>query len=236
MTTKMPKIWAIVPAAGKGKRFSEVKPKQFFEINGQLVAEHSLSRLLAIAKIEAIVVPSESHCASWSQVPSIKHPKVEQVEGGEQRAHSVLNGINFLSKLAADDDWVLVHDMARPCITAEDINQLITAVKNHPVGGILAARVDETLKKVDSDNHIKSTVDRAEHRLAQTPQMFRYSLLKNSICACLDRDIIPTDESFAIEAGGNKVLIVEGRADNLKITRQEDLYIASAIIKSQEVK
>jgi 2-C-methyl-D-erythritol 4-phosphate cytidylyltransferase len=129
---------------------------------------------------------------------------------------------------------VLVHDIARPCITAEDINQLISAVTDHPVGGILVAKVDETLKKVASNNHISATVDRAQHRLAQTPQIFRYGLLKQAICDCLEQSIIPTDEAFAIESAGYNVLAVEGRRDNLKITREEDLAIAAAIMTSQE--
>ena len=234
MTTNTPKIWAIVPAAGQGKRFSEAKPKQFFQLNGQLVAEHSLSRLLAVPQLEQIIVPSDIDCSWWSQVPCISQTKIKQVIGGEQRANSVLNGLLALDQVASDNDWVLVHDIARPCITAEDINQLISAVKDHPVGGILVATVDETLKKVAKDNHITATVDRTEHRLAQTPQMFRYGLLKQTICACLEQNIMPTDEAFAIESAGHKVLAVEGRRDNLKITREEDLAIAAAIMTSQE--
>ena len=107
-------------------------------------------------------------------------------------------------------------------------------VKDHSVGGILVARVDETLKKVDLDNHVSSTVDRTQHRLAQTPQMFRYSLLRDAIRACLEENIIPTDEASAIENAGHKVLSVDGRRDNIKITRQEDLAIASAIMRTQE--
>jgi len=236
MMTNTAKIWAIVPAAGQGQRFSDTKPKQFFKLNGQLVAEHSLSRLLAVPKIEQIIVPCDMDCSWWSNVISIGQAKIKQVSGGEQRAHSVLNGLLSISKMASDDDWILVHDIARPCITIEDINQLITAVEGHSVGGILVARVDETLKKVASDNHIAATVDRAEHRLAQTPQIFRYGLLKDAINACLDKNIIPTDEAFAIESAGHRVLCVEGRRDNLKITRREDLPIASAIMVSQEAK
>jgi 2-C-methyl-D-erythritol 4-phosphate cytidylyltransferase len=236
MTTNTAKIWAIVPAAGQGQRFSEAKPKQFFELNGQLIAEHSLSRLLAVSQIEKIIVPCDTECNWWSKVVSIDHAKIKQVSGGEQRVHSVLNGLLSISSLASDDDWILVHDIARPCIAIEDINQLITAVEGHSVGGILVARVDETLKKVASDNHIATTLDRADYRLAQTPQIFRYGLLKDAINACLDKNIIPTDEAFAIESAGHRVLCVEGRRDNLKITRREDLPIASAIIKSQEAK
>lgn len=234
MTTNTSKIWAIVPAAGQGKRFSQAKPKQFFELNGQLVAEHSLSRLLAVPHIEQIIVPSDIDCSLWSQVPCLSHAKIKQVNGGEHRANSVLNGLSSISSLAAENDWVLVHDIARPCITAKDINKLISAVTDHPVGGILVAKVDETLKKVAADNHITATIDRAEHRLAQTPQMFRYGLLKQTICACLQQNIIPTDEAFAIESAGYKVLTVEGRRDNLKITREEDLAITAAIMIGQE--
>jgi len=236
MTTNTAKIWAIVPAAGQGQRFSSAKPKQFFELNGHPIAEHSLSRLLAVTKIQQIIVPSEISSTLWSQVPSINHNKIKQVSGGEQRVHSVLNGLLSIKSSASDNDWVLVHDIARPCITIEDINKLIVAIEEHSVGGILVARVDETLKKVASDNHIAVTVDRAEHRLAQTPQIFRYGVLKNAINSCLDKNIMPTDEAFAIESAGHKVLSVEGRRDNIKITRQEDLPIASAILKCQEAK
>ena len=234
MTTNTAKIWAIVPAAGQGQRFSSAKPKQFFELNGQPIAEHSLSRLIAVSKIQQIIVPSDISSTLWSQVPSISHNKVKQVSGGEQRAHSVLNGLLSIKSSASDNDWILVHDIARPCITTEDINQLIAAIEDHSVGGILAARVDETLKKVASDNHISATVDRTEYRLAQTPQIFRYGLLKDAINSCLKKNIIPTDEAFAIESAGHKVLYVEGRRDNIKITRQEDLPVAAAILKSQE--
>jgi 2-C-methyl-D-erythritol 4-phosphate cytidylyltransferase len=234
MTKSIAKIWAIVPAAGQGQRFSDVQPKQFFELNGQLIAEHSLSRLLAVPQIEKIIVPSDIEAVLWSQIPSINHSKIRQIQGGEQRAHSVLNGLLAIDQEASDNDWVLVHDIARPCITTDDINKLILLVKDHSVGGILVARVDETLKKVDLDNHVSSTVDRTQHRLAQTPQMFRYSLLKEAISACLEENIIPTDEASAIENAGHKVLSVEGRRDNIKITRQEDLAIASAIMRTQE--
>jgi 2-C-methyl-D-erythritol 4-phosphate cytidylyltransferase len=234
MTKSIPKIWAILPAAGAGKRFSAQKPKQFFELNGQLVAEHSLRRLSAIPQIETIIIPCDIDCTLWSKVPSISQLHVKQVKGGEQRAHSVLNGLLSLDQVASDDDWVLVHDIARPCITSEDINKLIDAVENHPAGGILTASVNETLKKVSSDQQIEATVDRAQYRMAQTPQIFKFSLLKAAIENCLKAGVMPTDEASAIEHSGLPVLAVEGRQDNIKITRQEDLAVASAILNSQE--
>jgi 2-C-methyl-D-erythritol 4-phosphate cytidylyltransferase len=148
--------------------------------------------------------------------------------------HSVLNGLLSLDQVASDDDWVLVHDIARPCITSEDINKLIDAVENHPAGGILTASVNETLKKVSSDQQIEATVDRAQYRMAQTPQIFKFSLLKAAIENCLKAGVMPTDEASAIEHSGLPVLAVEGRQDNIKITRQEDLAVASAILNSQE--
>jgi 2-C-methyl-D-erythritol 4-phosphate cytidylyltransferase len=234
MTKSIPKIWAILPAAGAGKRFSTQKPKQFFELNGQLVAEHSLRRLRAVQQIETIIIPCDIDCTLWSQVPSIQQSNVKQVKGGEQRSHSVLNGLVSLDQVASDNDWVLVHDIARPCITPADINKLIDAVENHPAGGILTARVNETLKKVSSDQQIEATVDRAQYLMAQTPQIFKFSLLKTAIENCLKAGVMPTDEAFAIEHSGLPVLAVEGRQDNIKITRQEDLAIASAILNSQE--
>jgi 2-C-methyl-D-erythritol 4-phosphate cytidylyltransferase len=234
MTKSMPKIWAILPAAGAGKRFSTQKPKQFFELNGQLVAEHSLRRLRAVSEIETIIIPCDIDAIWWSQVPSIQQSNVKQVKGGEQRAHSVLNGLLSLDQMALDNDWVLVHDIARPCINSTDINKLIDAVENHTVGGILTASVNETLKKVSSDQQIEATVNRAQYRTAQTPQIFKFSLLKAAIESCLQAGITPTDEAFAIEYAGLPVLAVEGRQDNIKITHQEDLAIASAILNSQE--
>lgn len=234
MTKSLPKIWAILPAAGAGKRFSTKKPKQFFELNGLPVAEHCLQRLLSIESFHSIIIPCDMSASEWAQVRSVQNPKVQLVTGGDQRANSVLNGLQAIASHADDTDWVLVHDIARPCITSADINKLIDAVENHAAGGILTASVNETLKKVSSDQHIEATVDRAQYRLAQTPQIFKFSLLKAAIENCLQAGITPTDEAFAVEYAGLPVLVVEGRQDNIKITRQEDLAIASAILNSQE--
>jgi len=127
-----------------------------------------------------------------------------------------------------------VHDMARPCVTPANIAKLISELEGHSVGGILAAPINDTLKIVGADRRILSTVNRAEYRAAQTPQMFRFGLLKSSIQAMLDQQKLPTDEASAIEFGGLTAQVVEGRQDNIKITRREDLAIAEAIMKNQE--
>jgi 2-C-methyl-D-erythritol 4-phosphate cytidylyltransferase len=234
MTDSQSKYWAIVPAAGVGQRFAADIPKQFHHLNGTLVAQHTLNRLLSLPLINAIIAPCDVGSGYWSKVPATSDRRVRLVAGGAQRAHSVLNGLVALEELATENDWVLVHDMARPCTTAVNISKLITEVGDHPVGGILAAPINDTLKIIDADKSIVSTVNRAQYRAAQTPQMFRFGLLKSSIEAMLDEQKFPTDEASAIEYAGLSAVVVEGRQDNIKITRREDLAIAEAIMKNQE--
>ena len=226
--------WAIVPAAGIGKRFSADIPKQFHQLQGELVAQHTLQRLLDVRLINRIIAPCDSASGYWVRVDATKNPRVQLVEGGETRAHSVLSGLNALQDLAKPNDWILVHDMARPCVTSSDICKLIDALRSHPVGGLLATTVNETLKIVTSDQNVEKTVNREHYRVAQTPQMFRYKILYDAISRMLDNQEIPTDESTAIENTGRKVCVVEGRQDNIKITRREDLMIAEAILLNQE--
>ena len=234
MTDSQSKYWGIVPAAGLGQRFAADIPKQFHHLNGTLVAQHTLSRLLSLPLINAIIAPCDVGSGYWSKVPATAEWRVRLVAGGAQRAHSVLNGLVALEELAAENDWVLVHDMARPCTTAGNISKLIDEVGDHPVGGILAAPINDTLKIIDADKSIVSTVNRAQYRAAQTPQMFRFGLLKSSIKAMLKEQKFPTDEASAIEYAGLSAMVVEGRQDNIKITRREDLAIAEAIMKNQE--
>jgi 2-C-methyl-D-erythritol 4-phosphate cytidylyltransferase len=235
MTDHKLNYWAIVPAAGVGQRFAADIPKQFHHLNGTLVAQHTLSRLLSNNAIAGLVAPCDISSGYWSKVPAANDRRVKLITGGKLRAESVLNGLIALQELAAEDDWVLVHDMARPCITPESIGKLIAEVGDHPVGGILAAPINDTLKIVDSDKSIVNTVNRAQYRAAQTPQMFRFGLLMAAIKSMLDEQKIPTDEASAIEYVGLSAIVVEGRQDNIKITRREDLTIAEAIMKNQEM-
>ena len=132
--------WAIVPAAGVGRRFSADIPKQFHQLHGELVAQHTLSRLLSITKIKRIVAPCDPSSGYWSRVKATSNSRVQLILGGETRARSVLNGLVAIQQDANPDDWVLVHDMVRPCVTCMDINKLIDNVEEHPVGGFLAHR------------------------------------------------------------------------------------------------
>jgi len=226
--------WAIVPAAGSGQRFGAELAKQFHSIGDKLVADHTLGRLLTISKLQKILVPCNPGAESWAQVSALKDQRVELLAGGTERVHSVLNGLRALANIAGSDDWVLVHDMARPCVTSADINKLIEQLDGHAVGGILATPISDTLKKVTADNTITETLDRSDYRGAQTPQMFRYGLLVRALETMLEKQQVPTDEASAIEYIGEQAMIVEGRRDNIKITHREDLVIAQAIMGYQE--
>ena len=141
--------------------------------------------------------------------------------------------------MAESDDWVLVHDMARPCITSADIKKLIDQLQEHPVGGILAVPVSDTLKKIQPEDAeqmaaIEKTQDRSDFFAAQTPQMFRYGLLVRALETMLEEQQLPTDEASAIEYIGEQAIIIEGRSDNIKITHPQDLVIAQAIMGYQE--
>ena len=238
------RYWAIVPAAGSGKRFGSELPKQFQRLGDKLVAEHSLSRLLAIQSIEKIIVPCDLAASQWSDIAAASDARVERVTGGAERVHSVLQGLHAIRNRADDNDWVLVHDMARPCITSADINRLVDQLRDNDVGGILAAPVSDTLKRVaakrmaanneSKSELIESTVDRSLFRAAQTPQMFRYGILLQALQTMLADGQTPTDEASAVEYLGRPVAIVQGRRDNIKITHREDLVIAAAIMRYQE--
>lgn len=234
-----PRYWAIVPAAGTGQRFGSQLAKQFQTIGDRMVADHSLGRLLAIPRIKKILVPCDTSHDHWIQVQSIGDQRIELIDGGIERVHSVLNGLRALADIARSNDWVLVHDMARPCITSADINRLIDQLADHSVGGILATPVSDTLKKIQSTDAsqtvaIKQTLDRRDCFAAQTPQMFRYGLLLRALEVMLKEQQLPTDEASAIEYIGEQAVIVEGRSDNIKITHPQDLIIAQAIMDYQE--
>ena len=226
--------WAIVPAAGTGKRFGAELAKQFQPIGDKLVAEHTLSRLLSVPQLQKVLVPCDTSAEPWAQISAAADQRVVLLAGGTERVYSVLIGLRALQGIAASDDWILVHDMARPCVTRGDINKLIEQLADHPVGGILATPINDTLKKVAPDSAIEKTLDRSQYCGAQTPQMFRYGPLLSALETMLAEQHMPTDEASAIEYTGEQALIIEGRRDNIKITHREDLIIAEAIMGYQE--
>ena len=225
-------FWAVVPAAGVGKRMNADRPKQYLELAGKTVIEHTLLRLLSAEVFTAVAVAISEEDPYWPDLDVSAHKKIITAAGGKERADSVLSALKAIRTVASDDDWVLVHDAARPCITTIDIHHLIDSLKTDEIGGILALSSHDTLKSVQGDNIIIGTLDRSHIWRALTPQMFRYGLLKNALEVAEGNAAI-TDEASALELQGMQPKIVEGRPDNIKITRPEDLALAQFYMEHQ---
>jgi 2-C-methyl-D-erythritol 4-phosphate cytidylyltransferase len=208
------------------------RPKQYLELAGKTVIEHTLLRLLSAEVFTAVVVAISEEDPYWPDLDVSVHKKIITAAGGKERADSVLSALKAIRTVASDDDWVLVHDAARPCITKIDIHHLIDSLKTDEIGGILALSSYDTLKSVQGDNIIVGTLDRSHIWRALTPQMFRYRLLKNALEADEGNAAI-TDEASALELQGMQPKIVEGRPDNIKITRPEDLALAQFYMEHQ---
>ncbi len=216
---------AVVPAAGSGRRFGGELPKQYLMLHGRTVLEHTLQLLLSIPRIERVVLVVAADDARWRALPICADARVTVTTGGAERCHSVLNG---LSPLQADaPDWVLVHDVARPCCPRIDIEQLIDQLAGHPVGGLLAAPVSDTLKRAGAGEQVVETVDRASLWAALTPQLFRFELLHGALSDALAGQRLVTDEAQAIELAGLAPQLIKGSRRNIKITRREDLALAA---------
>lgn len=221
----------MVPAAGVGKRMNADRPKQYLELAGKTVIEHTLLRLLSANVFTAVAVAISKEDPYWPELDVSGHEQVITADGGKERADSVLSALKSIRDLASDEDWVLVHDAARPCITATDINLLIDTLRADEVGGILALSSHDTLKDVQGKN-IVGTLDRSYIWRALTPQMFKYGSLKNALEIAEGNPAI-TDEASALELQGLQPKIVEGRPDNIKITRPEDLALAQFYMEHQ---
>jgi len=220
-------FWAVVPAAGVGRRMGTDIPKQYLLLNGRPVIEHTLERLLSHPRINQVVVVLSPTDQWWSGTAYADNPNVIQVEGGAERCDSVVNALYALSDSVANDDWVLVHDAARPCLRNEDIDRLIETLENHPVGGVLGMPVRDTMKQAGSSGQIKKTVCREGLWHAFTPQMFRFGPLQKALLVAREQGWQITDEASAVELAGQIPVLVEGRPDNIKITRPEDLALAA---------
>ncbi|MDX2463798.1 MAG: 2-C-methyl-D-erythritol 4-phosphate cytidylyltransferase [Porticoccus sp.] len=225
--------WIVVPAAGVGHRFGGDIPKQYQQLLGKAVIEHTLERLLELENIQLVVAVGQTDTL-WQKLPVFQNPRIQTTKGGEERADSVRLALEHIQGKAEQDDWVLVHDVARPCVRVQDIQNLMTTLANHKVGGVLATPVSDTLKRVLKQKDIASTEDRSKLWAAQTPQMFRYGLLSKSLQSAAQDQWQPTDESAAIERLGYTPQVVEGSRDNIKITRAEDMAIATAIMAYQQ--
>ena len=233
---KNPELWLVVPAAGIGQRMKAECPKQYLKISDRFILDITLSRLLDNAPFKGCMVPLSSQDHWWPDSEASRDDRIQTCTGGKERANSVLSALQALSEQADDDDWVLVHDAARPCLDAHDLSNLIDALFEHPVGGLLAAPVADTLKLAGEGSgqpEVERTVDRRRLWRALTPQMFRFGALRAALEFCLENGHAVTDESSAMEFSGNMPVLVEGRADNLKITVPSDLALAEFVLSRQ---
>jgi len=219
----------VIPAAGIGKRVGATIPKQYLKLLGKTIIEHSLSPFLVHPEISRVIVSLAGNDQWFKSLAIASHPKIEMVIGGAERVDSVLSALNIID----ENDYVLVHDAARPCLQVDDINKLINAVKNKQQGAILASKVRDTMKRSDPHNEIVTTVDRDNLWHALTPQMFLNKQLIKAIKSSKQPEKI-TDEASALEMSGLPVTIVEGRSDNLKVTREEDLKLAAFYLSQGE--
>ena len=233
MNAHAPSCWAVVPAAGIGRRMGAHLPKQFLPIGDRTVLEHSLEALWSIGELAGLVLVCGGQPALASIQERFPERTLIRAEGGKQRCHSVLNGLLALADKAAEHDWVLVHDAARPCVRHHDLRELIDTLWQHPVGGLLGAPAHDTMKRCDAEGMVTATVQRTQLWHAFTPQMFRYGLLRAALQQALDDGYQVTDEASAMEHAGHRPLMVEGHADNIKITRPDDLPLAEFFLQQQ---
>ncbi len=221
--------WAAIPAAGIGARLAAERPKQYLDLRGRSILEHSLQPFLDHPRIRGVVAALAPGDPWWKELPGTVRDRVTVVEGGDERVHSVLNCLRHLLSVADAGDWVLVHDAARPCLAQAHLDALIAELAADEVGGLLAVPVADTLKRADADARVIATEPRENLWQAQTPQMFRHGLLLRALEALGAGT--PTDEARAIEHLGLKPKLVACDATNLKVTYPQDLKLAELILR-----
>ena len=225
------KYWAIVPAAGIGSRMQASKPKQYLMVAGKTIIEYSLQPLLADPRIEKVVVVLKKDDTYFSNLSIAKHKKIMTTIGGKERCHSVQKGLDLLNSYAMENDWVLVHDAARPLLAASDLNKLIKKVQEHEAGGLLGVPIHSTIKRVDDDAQVLETIPRRHLWRAFTPQIFRFGILCKALQKALPNNTT-SDSAKAVEQLGYSPLMVEGRSDNIKLTRTNDLIWVQQLIEN----
>ncbi|HTV50217.1 MAG TPA: 2-C-methyl-D-erythritol 4-phosphate cytidylyltransferase [Steroidobacteraceae bacterium] len=228
------RYWLVMPAAGAGRRFGERLPKQYVEIHGRTVLEWALKPFVSDTRCAGITLALAAGDSHWPRLAARGLPGVQTVLGGAERGHSVEAALRALAGRAEPEDWVLVHDAARPCLPVADLERLLATAAEHPVGAVLAAPLADTLKRAQADGSIEGTIDRSGLWRALTPQMFRYQALRAALGAALAAGRLPTDEAQALEWQGAQPLLVPGSAANVKITTAEDLILARALLAARQ--
>lgn len=209
-------------------------PKQYLPLADKTVLEHTLDTLLSCQPFAGVVLVLSDGDGYWESIQGryLDQP-LETTIGGAERCHSVLNGLKQLAGRAREDDWVLVHDAARPCVRLSDIEKLISALSSSTDGGLLGVPVADTMKRADSEHRITATVDREGLWHAYTPQMFRVGRLRAALQQAIDNDLLVTDEASAMEHAGYQPRMVQGQRDNIKITVPADLELAAWYLQAR---
>lgn len=228
----MARFHVIIPAAGSGSRMGAESPKQYLSLHGKPLIQHVIKVFDQSTKIDSIHIILNPEDAHW-HFTNIGLSNKTHVHycGGETRAVTVLNGLNAMSEQVQDDDWILVHDAARPGLSHLLLNQLLNTLEDDEVGGLLAIPLADTLKRADQHQRVSATIPRNDLWQAQTPQMFRYATLKKAL---KEFEGTPTDEAEAIEALGLMPKLVTGELRNLKVTYSQDLAVLSALLNANE--
>ncbi len=229
------RCWAVLPAAGTGSRMGGDLPKQYMQVAGATLLEHSLRAVLACEQLAGVVVALHAKDSRAATLPVFQDPRVQTVTGAQQRSGSVLAGLDALAAIAAPQDWVLVHDAARPCLQAHDVARLIAAVTASGTGGILAEPIVDTVKQASHDGLVVRTLDRATLWRAQTPQMFRFDELRRALVQVRQSGLTVTDEAAAMEMAGYPVQLIAASAGNLKVTVAADLPLAAWYLQAHPV-
>jgi 2-C-methyl-D-erythritol 4-phosphate cytidylyltransferase len=225
----MRSIWLIVPAAGAGKRFGSVIPKQYQCLLGASVLEHSLRCFSERADVKGIVLSVDANDQQLQKLHLDK--KVHTVIGGKERSDSVFNALCYLQDIAANDDLVAVHDAARPCVRSEDIDAVFAAAMQSDSGALLMLASHNTLKHIDADNF--TTIDRSRIYQALTPQVFPFGLLLQALISARENNVAITDDASAVELLGLRPAVVIGHSDNIKITEACDLALAEFYLSTR---
>ncbi|MCH8551610.1 MAG: 2-C-methyl-D-erythritol 4-phosphate cytidylyltransferase [Natronospirillum sp.] len=232
MTTSGQSFWAIVPAAGVGRRMGLDQPKQFLQVAGKSILAHTLHRLARTPGLAGIVLVTADG-TTHEDIEALAVP-VAPVAGGAERADSVLAGLRHLMAAQGEDTWVLVHDAARPGVRPRDVSALMAWCVQHDEGAILALPARDTVKQTSAVVEVLDTLDRDTIWLAQTPQCFRAGPLASALQAGQDSGQVITDEASAMQAAGHRVGLVRGHWQNSKLTEPEDLELIEWILNRDE--
>lgn len=232
MSNSLGKFTVVVPAAGVGKRMRSSCPKQYLTIENKTILEHTVQRLLSHDAIAHVIIVLGAHDEYFPSTTLASAKNITCVTGGKERVDSVLAGLKSLN--VVEEQWVLVHDAARPCVRHQDLTHLITYCLENNHGGLLASPVRDTMKQATAEQLVDITLDRSQMWHALTPQMYKAAELTTAITSALTQGITITDESSAMEALGYASGLVKGCSDNIKITQPEDLLLAEFILNQQK--